>query len=195
MNVVDSFCYLGDTISGGGGCTEAAVARSRSGWGKFKEMLPVLTCKSLSLKTRGSLYNTFVRSSMFHGSECWAPKMEDIRRMKRNERSMLRWLCCLKPENNKGLDSIYEELEIPSLEVSLQARRLSWYGHVQRSDGWIKRCTDMDIAGTAPRGRPRKTWSSTLRKDLSDCGLDPAAAGDRTVWKSSVRAAMNRLTH
>ena len=195
VNVVDSFCYLGDTISGGGGCTEAAVARSRSGWGKFKEMLPVLTCKSLSLKTCGSSYNTFVHSSMFHGSECWAPKMEDIRRMKRNERSMLRWLCCLKPEDNKGLDSIYEELEIPSLEVSLQARRLSWYGHVQRSDGWIKRCTDMDIAGTAPRGRPRKTWSSTLRKDLSDCGLDPAAAGDRTVWKSSVRAAMNRLTH
>ena len=115
--------------------------------------------------------------------------------MRRNERSMLRWLCGLKPDDKKGLDSIYKELDLPSMEDSLRLRRLGWYGHVQRSDGWIRRCTDMQIDGRAPRGRPKKTWSSTVRQDLEDWSLDPASTGDRTVWKGSVRAAMNRLTH
>ena len=53
----------------------------------------------------------------------------------------------------------------------------------------------MQIDGRAPRGRPKKTWSSTVRQDLEDWSLDPASTGDRTVWKGSVRAAMNRLTH
>ena len=193
--MVDSFCYLGDMIGGGGGCTDAVVTRSRAGWGKFKEMLPVLTCRSLLLKTRGAIYNTYVRSSMLHGSECWAPKMEDIRRLKRHERLMLRWLCGLKPDDQKGLDSIYKELKIPSLEVSLQMRRLSWYGHVQRSEGWIQRCTAMQVAGRAPRGRPKQTWSDILCKDMVAWGLDPVKTKDRSDWKRSIRSAMKHLTH
>ena len=110
-----------------------------------------------SLKSRGALFNTFVRSSMLYGSKCWASKLEDMKRMKKNECSMLRWICGWKPDDKKGPDSIYKELELPSMEDSLRLSRLGWYGHVQHSDGWIRRCTDMQIAGRAPRGKPKKT--------------------------------------
>ena len=46
LDVVVSFCYLGDSISAGGGCEAASVA-------KVRELLPVLGSKSLSLHTCG----------------------------------------------------------------------------------------------------------------------------------------------
>ena len=40
LEVVNSFCYLGDQINSGGGCTESIAARVRTGWKKFRELLP-----------------------------------------------------------------------------------------------------------------------------------------------------------
>jgi hypothetical protein len=45
---------------------------------------------------------------------------------------------------------------------------LRWFGHVERKedDDWVKRCTRMEVVGKRPRGRPRKTWTSTLKDDM-----------------------------
>ena len=52
LEVVDKFCYLGDMLDAGGG----AESRVRSGWEKFREFLPLLTTKAISLKVKGELY-------------------------------------------------------------------------------------------------------------------------------------------
>ena len=39
LEVVDSFCQLGDTINAGGDCTHGAIARARSAWEKFSYCL------------------------------------------------------------------------------------------------------------------------------------------------------------
>ena len=39
LDVVDSFCYLGDTIGAGGGCDLSVITRIRSAWGKFGAIL------------------------------------------------------------------------------------------------------------------------------------------------------------
>jgi len=52
------------------GDADAAVeARIRIGWNKFRQLVPLLTNKDMSLIMRGRLYS--VRSSMLHGSETW----------------------------------------------------------------------------------------------------------------------------
>ena len=43
LDVVDSFCYLGDTIGAGGGCDLSVITRIRSAWCKLRELLPILT--------------------------------------------------------------------------------------------------------------------------------------------------------
>ena len=40
---MSKFCYLGDTLGSGGGVVEAARARVRCAWAKFKEFSPILT--------------------------------------------------------------------------------------------------------------------------------------------------------
>ena len=37
LEVVDSFCYLGDMLSAGGGCELSSTVRVKTAWGKFRE--------------------------------------------------------------------------------------------------------------------------------------------------------------
>ena len=71
LELLDKFCYLGDILSVDGDADAAVEARIRIGWNKFRQLVPLLTNKDLSLIMRGRLYNNFVRSSMLHGSETW----------------------------------------------------------------------------------------------------------------------------
>ena len=50
------------------GDSDAAVEnRIRIGWNKFRQLVPLLTNKDISLKVRGRLYSSCVRSSMLNG--------------------------------------------------------------------------------------------------------------------------------
>ena len=91
LDVVDSFCYLGDTIGAGGGCDLSVITRIRSAWGKFRELLPILTSRALSYITRGQIYSTYIRTVLLYASECWAPNVNDLLKLQRNDRAMIRW--------------------------------------------------------------------------------------------------------
>ena len=42
-----TFCYLGDTVEARGGAFDSVIARIRSGWNKFKDLVPVLANSDL----------------------------------------------------------------------------------------------------------------------------------------------------
>ena len=46
LGVEASFCYLGDMLSAGGGCSLAIITRCCTARGKFKKLLPILTSKA-----------------------------------------------------------------------------------------------------------------------------------------------------
>jgi len=67
--VVDKFCNLGDMLSVDGDADAAVKARIRIGWNNFRQLVPLLTNRDISLIRRGRLYSSCMRSSMLHGSE------------------------------------------------------------------------------------------------------------------------------
>ena len=69
LEVVDKFCYLGDMIDASGGAESTTICRLKCGWKKFRDLLPLLTMKTVPLKVRGELYKTCVRPVMLYGSE------------------------------------------------------------------------------------------------------------------------------
>ena len=72
-----SFCYLRDRVN--------AI-----GWVKFKESGQLLNSKRLSLKTKGMVYRSCVRSGMLHGSETWHLKENEMAVLRSTERAMVR---------------------------------------------------------------------------------------------------------
>jgi len=49
LELVDMFCYLSDMLSVDGDADAALEARIRIGWNKFRQLVPLLTNKDVSL--------------------------------------------------------------------------------------------------------------------------------------------------
>ena len=65
---VKSFCYRGDILDGYCGADIAATAKIRNEWMKFRECLPFLTSRALSLEMKDRVYASCVRTSMGYGN-------------------------------------------------------------------------------------------------------------------------------
>ena len=78
LDVVESFRYLGDELCPNGGCELTTIARTRAAWGKFRELLHLLSSSTISLARRGMLFHSCVRGALLQANECWAHRSEDI---------------------------------------------------------------------------------------------------------------------
>ena len=61
----------------------------------------------------------------------------------------------MRAEDDISLHDMYSKLNLQPLESRLRLNRLRWYGHMERSDGWIKHCNEIVIIGYQRKGRPR----------------------------------------
>ena len=121
LGVVASFCYLGDMPSAGGGCEIAVTTHVKTAWKKFRELLPVLTSRHLSYKTRGHVYSSCVQSAMFHASETWPQTNTNLQR---NDSAMIRQICSIKPENVATVRSseLLAKLGLEDLDLILREK-------------------------------------------------------------------------
>ena len=190
LDVVEKFCYLGDTISAEGGSLSSVTARCRAAWGKFRELLPILTNRSLSLHTRGSIYTTCVRSVMLYSSECWPIRNQECARLYQNERAMIRWVCGVPTNSVVDTTTLYVRLNITHLDTTLRCNRLCWFGHVRRSQSWTKKCQSLEVEGRVGMGRPRQTWMDNIKEDLQTWNLTADVADNRDEWRESLRTAI-----
>ena len=176
LEVVENFCYLGDMLGSEGGVERSVITRVGTAWRKFRELLSLLTSRVLSLQVRGRLYEACVRSVMLYGSETWAVKEEDLDRLDWNDMRMIRWMCNTSLKDRKSSGELRSRLGIHSIRDVIQARRLRWFGHLERMEGdnWVSKCRDLVVPGTKPGGRPRKTWQEVIRTDMRQKNLKSA---------------------
>ena len=109
---MDKFCYVGDMLSVHGDFDAAVEARIRIGWNTFRQLVPLLASKDVSLIMRGRLYSSCVRSSMLHGSETWPTRKENEVALQRAEMRMVRWMCGVKVKDRFPSKELRERLDI-----------------------------------------------------------------------------------
>ena len=187
VEAVPEFCYLGDMLSAGGGCELAAITRCKSAWGKFRQLLPLLTNRNLPLLTRGRVYSTCVRSVMLHAAETWAMTVATLNRLRRNDRAMIRWICNVKANDEVSSDSLLSKLGLQNIDVVLRSSRMRWYGHVERSKGWIAQVRKLNIVAQKRSCKPRKSWDEVLLDDRKKLGMDTADPQNRSEWRGRLR--------
>ena len=76
------------------------------------------------------------------------------------------------------------------MEVVLRTSRLRWFGHVERSTGWISKVRKLEVDAQKKRGRPKKTWEELLGNDRQKLGMDTVDPQDRPVWKGRLRGRL-----
>ena len=161
-------------LTAGGGVEEAVRCRVRCAWGKFNELMLILTMRGTSWKVKGKIYKACVRSVMMYGSETWAMKVEDTQKLKRTEASMMRRMCGVSLKKHLSNEALRGRLGIDCVSDLVRRSRLRWFGHVVRKDDqqWVKKCMDFKVDGSAGRGsRPRKSWLECVNDDMKKFGL------------------------
>ena len=110
VETVKGFCYLGDRLNASGGCETAVTARVRIGWMKFRECGELLLGRRFSLKMKGMVYGSCVRSAMLHGSETWCLRENEMVILRRTERAMVRSMCGVKLVDRKNTEELMKML-------------------------------------------------------------------------------------
>ena len=190
LEVVPEFCYLGDMLSAGGGCELAAITLCKCAWGKFRQLLPLLTNRQVPLLTRGKVYSSCVRSVMLHAAETLAMKADTLNRLRRNDRAMIRWICNVKAKDEVSSDSLLTKLGIQDLDVVLRTGRMRWFGHVERSTGWISEVRKLNVVAQKRSGRPRKSWDEVIKNDRKKLDMESADPQNRSEWRGRLRGRL-----
>src|SRR5258706_206111 len=88
-----------------------------------------------------------------YGSETWAMKAEDMQRLERTERMMVRLMCGVTLRDRKRSEELLSRLDIEGISEVVRRGRLRWYGHVERKDptDWVSACRGLVVEGA--RGR------------------------------------------
>ena len=143
-------------LSAGEGCDISVTTRVKTAWKKFRELLPVLTSRHLSYKTRGHVYSSCMRSAMLHASETWPLTKTNLQRLQRSARVMIRQICSIKAEDVAKVRSseLLAKLGLKDLDLILRERRLRCFGHVGRSSGAIRTACDIQIDSRRGQGGP-----------------------------------------
>ena len=189
---VSSLCYLGDMLSAAGGCELSTTTHVKTAWKKFMDLLPVLSSRHLSFKTRGHVYSSCVWSAMLHASQTWPLTKPNLQHLQRNDRAMIRQTCNIRPQDivTTRSNELLVRRGIKDLDLILKERRLRWYGHVERSNGAVKTAFDIQIDGKHGLGRPKMTWKQLTERDCKAWKLSGINPHDIHTWRSGVRSAM-----
>ena len=129
-----------------------------------------------------------MQSVMAYGSETWAMKLDYTLRLKRNEMTMIRWMCGVTLKDRRSNLELLQRLGIDGIAEVVRRGRLRWFGHVERRDAgdWVSSCRNFVVVGQRESGRGRKTWDECVRDDLKKLKLRREEALDRDVWRGDI---------
>ena len=99
---------------------------------------------------------------MLQAAETWAMKADTLNRLRGNDHAMIRWICNVKVKDEISSDSLLTKIGIQDLDVVLLTSRMRWFGHVERSKGWISEVRKLKVVAQKKSGRPRKLCDEVI---------------------------------
>ena len=72
------------------------------------------------------------------------------------------------------------KLGIQDLDVVLRTGRMRWFGHVERSTGWISEVRKLNVVAQKRSGRPRKSWDEVIKNDRKKLDMNSADPQNRS---------------
>ena len=160
LEVVASFCYLGDMLSAASCCelstTTCVKPPGRSSRG----------CYQFSLRTTSLSRHVVTCTALVCGAQCSMPvrlgcwQSQTSKCLQRNDRAMIRQIYNVRSQDIVTIRSceLLVQLGIGDLDLILKERSLHWYGHVEPSNSAVKTACDIQVDGKRGHGRPKMTW-------------------------------------
>ena len=180
---------MGSVMQEDGEIDRDVTSKIQAGWAKWRAASGVLCDKRVTLKLKGKFYATVVRPVMGYGSECWALKKAQEKKVQVAEMRMLRSMCGVSRKDRLENEYIRMNVGVENVPDILARNRLRWFGHMMRKpdEDVVKRVWKGEKVGTGRRGRPEQTWDAVVKRDMEGRGLTEDMVWEKEEWRTSIR--------
>ena len=201
LEVVDTFVYLGSTLSRDGALDAEIYARIQKAavaFGKLEKR--VWADRGISINTKIEVYRTCVITVLLYAAETWTTLKKHIKLLEHFHLKCLRRVLSIKWQTFTPDTVVLQKADCPNMESLIVAQQLRWAGHVVRmGDERIpKQLFYGELArGKRPRHKPRKRYKDNLKSVMKDTGIDfnnwEEIALDRAEWRKTVKQGCRSL--
>lgn len=148
--------------------------------------------KEISERTKMSVYNAIYRPILMYGSESW---VMDRRTESKIQAMEMRYLRAVKGVTRKDKirnEVIRQDLKVEPIIETIKRQKMKWFGHMIRMEETrqTKRVWRARQTHKRGRGRPRKTWDTSVAESMKKSGVTwkeaENMAKDRGEWKRFV---------
>ncbi|MGL4418375.1 MAG: reverse transcriptase domain-containing protein [Plesiomonas shigelloides] len=196
LEEVNSFKYLGASLSKDGSCTAEIRIRIAAAASAMARLDRIWRSNSISFTTKYRLYKSLVLSILLYGCEAWTMLAEPERKIQAFENKCLRKLLRISYREHKTNEYVRNTITSlvgphEPLLATVKRRKLAWFGHVTRHNTLSKTILQGTLEGSRRRGRQRKNWVANI-KEWTKLEMPEllATAQNRTQWRAvSVAAA------
>ena len=199
LEVVDSFIYLGSTLSRDTSLDAEVnhrVQKATKAFGSLEQR--VWSDRSITIRTKISVYQSCVLTSLLYSSETWTFYRRHIKILERVHQKFLRRILNIKWQSLTPDSTVLQRAGISSIEKIIIKGQLRWAGHLVRmeDDRLPKRLFYGEFAiGKRPQYRPKKRFRDCLKNHLKAVHIDTedweALAQDRCRWRESIHKGCN----
>ncbi|WKY01902.1 hypothetical protein Q1695_015705 [Nippostrongylus brasiliensis] len=199
LDVVNTFAYLGSTITTDGDVTVEVRSRIAKATAVFQRLRPLWTSSSISIDVKLRLYSSIVVPTAIYASETWKMSTSNVRRLNAFHCKCLRRIMKIRYADRITNVELLRRCRSKDLAEIVAERRLRFAGHILR----MSMCRLPRLAmewippnGKRPRGRPRNTWRRTFLNDLKMMNIPKQeceeVAQDRQRWREFVALCAQR---
>ena len=186
LEVVSSFNYLGSMISSDGLCTNEIKRRIALGRSAMTALNKIWKDKNITTKTKIKLVKSLVFPVAIYGCETWTVKKYEQSRIDAFELWCWRRLLRISWKEKRTNVSVLEEIkpDMP-LQAIVLKQKLTYFGHVMRSES-LEKTTMLGMGGgKRKQGRPRSRWIDEI---LQSTGMGLQGLKDITRDRGAWRA-------
>ena len=185
LQVVDQFCYLGETMTCEAGAETALRTRITTAWGKWREIASLLVNRKIPLRSRVYIYCACIRPVMLYGAETWPTTREMERILRSSDCKMLRYMAHLKWEDRVTNEEVMRRCGVEDVISKLRRDGLRWYGHIKRREEGhvLRKALELEVEGGRKAGRPKKTWRRCVEEDTKEKNIDERSVYNRQDWR------------
>ena len=76
----------------------------------------------------------------------------------------------------------------------LRTGRMRWFGHVERSTGWISEVRKLNVVSQKRSGRPWISWAKVIKNDRKKLDMDSADSvsdpQNHSEWRGRLRGRL-----
>ncbi|GAB0098773.1 hypothetical protein DMENIID0001_145710 [Sergentomyia squamirostris] len=177
FEVVDSFVYLGSTITANNNISTEVRARLLKANRAYFGLSRAFRSRNLSIQTKLLLYRTLILPVLTYSSETWVLTKQNCELLAAFERRILRRIFGPVCEGGRFRSlynhEVYERYREVNVVKQIRLNRLRWAGHLVRKDeddpAW--KVFRGRLYATRRRGRPGLRWTDGVDQDASSIGV------------------------